>query len=621
MLETVSVSRSHTLKQEQQQQQRKQLAISTLFGTSFHQQERQSPQDRVEIVPNSPYSDNRYPTRLGQLLDTSEPPQFVMPGTTKNNSNNRTPPMQQYEPQRASLDGYNSSPSNSSSSTTPDTSLTEIHQPPGHNSQFGNTANHHYVPLHPHDVSSYNNNRASRILSGGEISTAYSSSNGSRQSSRSTIIHGQPPPLPQPPRESILGTSPPIQAYIHHHPGGHNLNKRASLQQKKSFEPAFNKHTSLSAAAGAAGPTSGAITPREQKRQSRFGWFSSSRSSSAGSGSLPNISEPVLEFSTSELVLDGRRSMAIGPRQSSLMAAGINPITMMNAMSNGGAEGTTVKSPRFSTEYGNVQRPPRPHTPTRSDIPPMIQESTHERTDSEESQVERFEREIIDRNSRMFSPASVSGGSISERQMSFADRLDREIHENTNKDLVVQKRNSTPAVPISSVSDGMSPEEIIELKRKLKESDDKRRLMIIEYQQKLDSERKKTVDLQKKLDSLNKYVNEKKVQSDTNSAKIKSLESQRDVLRQALVTLKETKDMKINEYRNQLEKTRVTRFSMMPTIAPSASSISLNGSQITNGSTSQSPSPNMKAQTTFEGNLRIGVGPLLPINKVVDMKG
>lgn len=688
MLETVSLSRSHTTsRREQEEKQRKQLAISTLFGTgsphnSNHynhlHQDKQTQQefdqdlhqaDRVEIAPNSPYSDNKYPTRLGQLLDTTDSSQFVMTRSSKLISSNRTPPMPQHENQRAFIDGYNSSPSNSSSSTTPDASLNEIHQPPSNfsSAQLGNnnttaastkTNNnyHHYAPLQTHDMSSYNTNRTSRILSSGDVPIPYNPSNSSRQSSRSTLANT--PQIPPSPRESLLGVSPTVQPYIHHHPAGHSLNKRASLQRKKSLDPSYNKHTSLSAAAGTAGPTSGAITPREQKRQSRFGWFSSSRNSSVGNGNLPNISEPVLEYSTSELVLDGRRSMAIGPRQSSLMNMGDN-----NFLNNGGISMTTTATiSRSSTNVsGRVsiesmsRRPPRPDTPNHAEAPPSTDQDKRDnisinqgRTSSEEGQVERFEREIIDRNSRIFSSGSVSGSSIaSDRQMSFADRLDKEIHDNASKSPVTNKRNSNVVISASpSLSqNSISMEEVAELKRKLKESDDKRRLMIIEYQQKIDSEKKRATDLQKKLDSLNKYVNEKKIQSDNNSAKIKSLESQRDVLRQALVTLKEAKDMKINEYKNQLEKSRVTRFSMLPSLASmssisqsttsspataaftatetaqSSSSVSNSSHQTPNSSQppTENPSPTLKPQSTFESNLRIGLGPLLPINTAVSL--
>lgn len=590
MLETVSVPRSHIPQQQQQQYQtttRKQLAISTDFGSHHHHHHQE--EARVEIAPNSPYSrdiDHRYPIQLGQLLEANNP-DYMMPGHLNgpNGKNNRIPPMPYGLP--SSPDRYNSSPSNSST-TTPDTSLTEIHHPRSH---LPNHSPYPPHPSHPHDMVSPGSFRNTRTRSAGDM-TSHNSSDGSRQSSRVTLSR----------RESILGTSPPVQPYFQH-PGVPNINRKISLQQK-TFDPAFNKHTSLSAAAGTAGPTASAGTPRDQKRRSRFGFFKRGSGSSSGSSGLPNISEPVLESSTSELVLDGRRSMSIGPRQSSLLVTAVNGI------------GPT---PGLSARFSNGLRP-RPQTPpTRSEPPPLIQESNHERTSSEESardQVERFEREIIDRNSRIFSGSSLAAVAP-DRQMSFADRLDREIHESTNKNHnnnVIQKRSSTPAVvSTAGMSELITPEEIVELKRKLKEADDKRRLVIIEYQQKLDSERKKTVELQKKLDNLNKYVNEKKALNDTNSAKIKSLESQRDVLRQALITLKETKDMKINEYKSQLEKSRVTRYSMMPAVGGSQTST------ITSQN-NQSPSPNPQKPSSFDGSLRIGLGPLLPISTAVDMK-
>jgi hypothetical protein len=193
-----------------------------------------------------------------------------------------------------------------------------------------------------------------------------------------------------------------------------------------------------------------------------------------------------------------------------------------------------------------------------------------------------------------------------------------------------------------------------ESEERRKEAEDKRRDLLIEYQSKLDNERRRILQLQGKVEQL---VRER---SDTESAlsKTRQLEQQRDALREALLSLRESKDMQIQEMKSLLVQRDIsrTRSMMVIPISPvspnvehpdeggrctpprhdfsnlghirgrSECSPSLSGSPAPSPPVSRSPSASIDLTATSlpgdspaakellkKSSLRIGIRPLLPI--------
>lgn len=102
--------------------------------------------------------------------------------------------------------------------------------------------------------------------------------------------------------------------------------------------------------------------------------------------------------------------------------------------------------------------------------------------------------------------------------------------------------------------------EVQHYKQKLKEAEEHRRNVIIEYQRKLDAERQKTMALERKLEQLTLQGGPRSPRdrampgSEDLQAKVKSLESQRQVLREALGTMRRTKDLEVMELQRSLSR-------------------------------------------------------------------
>lgn len=119
---------------------------------------------------------------------------------------------------------------------------------------------------------------------------------------------------------------------------------------------------------------------------------------------------------------------------------------------------------------------------------------------------------------------------------------------------------ATAATP-NTTSDVMATHDTMEIhkyRQMLRDSEEQRRNVVIEYQQKLDAERQRNLELKQKLDEW-KTKNppppqqHKPLTDSEMSAKVKALESQRDVLREALNTLRKTKNLEITEYKLKAE--------------------------------------------------------------------
>lgn len=212
------------------------------------------------------------------------------------------------------------------------------------------------------------------------------------------------------------------------------------------------------------------------------------------------------------------------------------------------------------------------------------------------------------------------------------------------------KSVSAESMTTSSTRPTSSESERVELQRKLRESEEKRRDLLIEYQAKLDNERKRVLQLQGKIEQLARERSE----VETAVGKTRQLEQQRDALREALMSLRETKDMEINELRSRLmyqdgrnpgpmtlpispvspaadEDPREARMRKWHTpdhreLRPSGSALSLAGAWNPSPPVSRSPSGSVDVKTAgprdsdaepkdshWRPSHRVGIQPLLPI--------
>ncbi|KAA8902860.1 hypothetical protein TRICI_005784 [Trichomonascus ciferrii] len=161
--------------------------------------------------------------------------------------------------------------------------------------------------------------------------------------------------------------------------------------------------------------------------------------------------------------------------------------------------------------------------------------------------------------------------------------------------------------------------EIHKWRQRLRESEDQRRSMVIEYQQKLDAERQRNLELTKKLEEMkvSAQTNTEVVKPASDSevqARIKALESQRDVLREALNTLRQTKELEMNEYKMQQHKKTHTynRFS-------NSSKSTLVDDRKQDSSTTSSSSSSTVSSPEQHFVYRTGIRPLLPTANPVEM--
>lgn len=312
-------------------------------------------------------------------------------------------------------------------------------------------------------------------------------------------------------------------------------------------------------------PTNDKRTSLASKRQSRFPFFNKRSSISmtqSNFSTIHTISDPILEHSTSVLVMnDGRR-------QSEISLPGSKKTATIHSVEE---EPSTVST--------SVEQSPS---------------STH-------------------------------------TQEEFTISSSPEISSNSP---VLPKQEQQPQSGLGpELPSGKIPMNENQWKMKLRESDDKRRNMMIEYQQKLDAERKKTLDLEKKLQALMKEQNSAEkntitslLQRPENSldaqSKIKGLQAQRDVLRQALITLRDTKDLEITYYKQQLS--RISKNGQA--ITNNNAIINTNNTTNNSGNSSNkgiinidptesllSRSPVIPSEHKFRSSRVLGIGPFLPL--------
>lgn len=200
--------------------------------------------------------------------------------------------------------------------------------------------------------------------------------------------------------------------------------------------------------------------------------------------------------------------------------------------------------------------------------------------------------------------------------------------------------NVTPHASVRESSPMLqNHEHFSELKQKLQESEERRRNMLVEYQQKLDHERKRSMALQKQLEEFSTQ----KDSAFDQQAKIRQLQSQRDVLRKALVNLRETKDMEIKGYKDKLGKNvvgnahnpsqetarRLEARNLRPSANSSISTVRQTPSlSVTSSLSSYSLSSDTVINTRhlhaahaadFFTSFKVGISPLLPIASPVDL--
>jgi hypothetical protein len=294
-----------------------------------------------------------------------------------------------------------------------------------------------------------------------------------------------------------------------------NLSLQSSIPTDARYSTLINFHPHQPARSNAA-PTASST---KSKRSSRFAWMKRSSTSLSGSSNLPNISEPILEFSTSDLLPEYR--------------------------------------------YSTVA-PSRDH---------------------------------------LYSPDRMS------RTLDDARSISR---TSTASDATAGTAATAPSLEATiPVKSPQQEDEVKELQRKLKDSDDKRRTIMLEYQQKLDAERKKTLELQKKIDQL-KLTKPKVVEE--SKSKIKVVESQRDLLRNALISLREAKDMEIGEYKSKLDRMNGYRYS------DEVVGSTMTGTKRNSRKTISAPSSGKNSpKQGLPVPLRSGIRPLLPISRPVEM--
>ncbi|CAN6622554.1 hypothetical protein TRVA0_009S00518 [Trichomonascus vanleenenianus] len=289
------------------------------------------------------------------------------------------------------------------------------------------------------------------------------------------------------------------------------------------------------------------------KRASRLPW----KRAPQEKHSIPSISEPILEYSTSELIPDSRMSRS---SFASLPLSELYP---------------------HGLPSGSLNQYPGPPV-----------DHNHQHSESMSSTVSSSTR------STSLTTISPKSNTLSVRQS----------HKDSPGASTANSPTSPkpPSIPIPAPP--MSDYEVSKWRQKLRESEDKRRAMMIEYQQKLDAERKRTMELERKLETMIREKATASVNDLPNAAaskdpqiKIKALETQRDVLRQALNTLRQTKDMEIAQYKKKLFKVS----SAKPATKRSA------------GLDEADVPSNPKR---YKDPIRIGIAPLLPTSNPYDIR-
>lgn len=328
-------------------------------------------------------------------------------------------------------------------------------------------------------------------------------------------------------------------------------------------------------------------TPTESKRSSRFPWKRSSMSGPSGGSSDSN-------HTSSSKPLRSRNSVIS-------ISAPVLEYSTSELVSD--SRLTMIINSSSQNHHPAPSRPPTdPSTPEMSFPSPNIGSSANENFDSS------------------IAPAVHTSFKTSPR--------------------VPAAVNVTPHASVREQSSiFQNHEHNSELKQKLQESEQRRHNLLVEYQQKLDHERKRSMALQKQLEEFSTQ----KENAFDQQAKIRQLQSQRDVLRKALVNLRETKDMEIKGYRDKLGKDvfgnahnpsqetarRLEARQQRPSANSSISTIRQTPSlSVTSSVSSYSLSSDTATNTRhfhaanaadFFTSFKVGISPLLPIASPVDL--
>lgn len=391
----------------------------------------------------------------------------------------------------------------------------------------------------------------------------YHPSSAAKTASYSALVSNPTPPAHKP-------------ASYHGHPGtssGSNTLLNSINNQNSSFPT-----TSVKKRNSIRDPKSG----KDGKRLSIFPW-SNRKASSAGASHnnyynterIPIISDPVLEFSTADFFTSGEAPPKTRPVPViTTYPPSQHAVNTRNSVVGGPSSISSIAgSRRSSASHSTYFGPSTPKTP----ITPLMEEK------SEYSMASKLDEDL----GPLDTPNPRNG--------------------NTTKP-ATEKGQHAKVVATSSQAELPSLENPTELRRKLRESEQKTINVLIEYQQKIDKSRKRILELERKLQE-EQRINREMVASGTvviptpspeklssgdvpssspptllsalqndpgihgpgsdipakpavtltpaqMQVKITSLESQRDNLREALKGLRTTKDLEIKQYQEHMERTK-----------------------------------------------------------------
>lgn len=285
-------------------------------------------------------------------------------------------------------------------------------------------------------------------------------------------------------------------------------------------------------------------------------------------------------------------------------------------------ESKSTQPPSSSWRFSNRTSSAAPKENRKSRLPwkRQTQQQPVDKTPSiSEPILEYSTSELVPETSRQRSSIS-SSSKHSRDSLQSPIASERSFEDSRQQQQQPQHTHHSPRQSIQQQKQQLTTNDILEIhkwRQRLRESEDQRRNMVLEYQQKLDAERQKNLELTKKVEDMKlsaqtpkevvKPASDSEVQ-----ARIKALESQRDVLREALNTLRQTKDLELNEYKMKQHKKTHTykRFSDC-----SKGTLVDDRKQDGNSSSSSSTISSPEQQFVY----RTGVKPLLPTAKPIEM--
>lgn len=288
------------------------------------------------------------------------------------------------------------------------------------------------------------------------------------------------------------------------------------------------------------------------KRASRFPWSKKQTTPTA----LPKISEPILASSTSGFVPDSSSKLrgitSEEGKKTSSEDREKSPITPTDASAD---NNNIITGRAYST-------PPNQGTSSSEEFttPPKLTSSgkeEHESYDFSEppSAPNNPPPAPLDDSPQFHAQAYSSFPPKDQSRASEKSSISSDGRNNSRSSV-----HSSQDTEVSQFSPMGTDGEVQHYKQKLKEAEEHRRNVIIEYQRKLDAERQKTMALERKLEQLTLQGGPRSPRdrtmlgSEDLQTKVKSLESQRQVLREALATMRRTKDLEVIELQRSLSR-------------------------------------------------------------------